>query len=76
MNGILTAVGLVLCIGALAGVLLSASSRIFFVQEDETFLKLREKLPEKISKSGLYHRFEKIGEMVNALREEENESNG
>ena len=44
--------------------------------KDASLEELREKLPEKISKSGLYHRFEKIGEMVNALREEEDESNG
>ncbi len=37
---------------------------------DASLDELRELLPEKISKSGLYHRFEKIGEMVNALREE------
>ena len=44
--------------------------------KDASLDELRELLPEKISKSGLYHRFEKISETVNALREEKNENDG
>ena len=45
MNAIVIAIILVLVIGLLAGVLLSAASKVFFVQEDQLFLDLREKLP-------------------------------
>ena len=45
MNGIITAVVFVLIIGLLAGVILSAASKVFFVKEDQLFLDLREKLP-------------------------------
>ncbi len=45
MSGIITAVVFVLIIGLLAGVILSGASKVFFVQEDQLFLDLREKLP-------------------------------
>ncbi len=45
-----------------------AEARIAY--KDASLEELRELLPERISKSGLYHRLEKISEMANALREE------
>ncbi|MBR1875715.1 MAG: RnfABCDGE type electron transport complex subunit B [Lachnospiraceae bacterium] len=45
MNGIIIATFFVLLTGLLAGVLLSAASKIFYVKEDQLFLDLREKLP-------------------------------
>ncbi len=45
MNGIVIAIIIVLVIGLLAGIVLSAASKIFFVQEDKLFIDLRAELP-------------------------------
>lgn len=53
-------------------IVLVAKARI--EHKDASLEELRELLPEKISKSGLYHRLSKISEMANALREETHET--
>ena len=45
MSEILTPVGLVFAVGLIASIILAYASQVFYIQEDETYLKLRAELP-------------------------------
>ena len=45
MSEILIPVGLVFAVGLIASIILAYASQVFYIQEDETYLKLRAELP-------------------------------
>ena len=45
MSEILIPVGLVFAVGLIASIILAYASQVFYIQEDETYIKLRAELP-------------------------------